>query len=250
MAEHPPSLTSFPAPFDAVVFGATGGIGRAFVEALAGDPAVATVTAVSRRAATWAFPNVVPLEADLLEEASIAAAAEACRVRPPRLVIVAAGVLHAEDLRPEKSLQELDPAKLARVLAINAIGPAVVIKRFAPLLPRAGKSVIAALSARVGSISDNRLGGWYAYRASKAALNQIVRTAAIEVGRRWREACVVGLHPGTVATPLSEPFRGNVAPGKLFTPAQSAAHLLAVIDRLAPVDSGRCFAWDGSVVEP
>lgn len=250
MAVNPPSLESFPPPFDAVVFGASGGIGRAFVDALVADPVVATVTAVSRRPAEWASPRVLPLVADLLDEASIAAAAEACRARAPRLVVVATGVLHGGDLRPEKSLQEVDPAKLARVFAVNATGPALVLKHFAPLLPRTGKSVIAALSARVGSISDNRLGGWYAYRASKAALNQIVRTAAIETARRWREACIVGLHPGTVATPLSGPFRGNVAPGKLFEPAQSAGHLLAVIDRLGPADSGRCFAWDGSIVDP
>ncbi len=250
MTTDAPSLTSFPRPFDAVVFGASGGVGRAFVEALAADPAVATVTAVSRRPASWASPRVVPLLADLLDEASIAAAAEACRARAPRLVIVATGILHGSDLRPEKALQEIDPARLARVFAINATGPALVLKHFAPLLPGKGKAVIAALSARVGSISDNRLGGWYAYRASKAALNQFVRTTAIEVGRRWREACIVGLHPGTVATQLSEPFRGNVPPGRLFTPSQSAGELLAVIDRLGPADSGRCFAWDGSIVDP
>ena len=250
MAAGSASLASFPSPFDAVVFGASGGIGRALVEALAGDPAVATVTAVSRRPTDWASPRVAPFVADLLDEASIAATAEACRACPPRLVIVATGVLHGEDLRPEKSLRELDPARLARVFAINATGPALVLKHFAPLLPRTGKAVIAALSARVGSISDNRLGGWYAYRASKAALNQLLRTASIEVARRQREACIVGLHPGTVATCLSEPFRGNVAPGKLFEPAESAGHLLAVMDRLEPKDSGRCFAWDGSIVDP
>ena len=119
-----------------------------------------------------------------------------------------------------------------------------------PLLPRTGKSVIAALSARVGSISDNRLGGWYAYRASKAALNQVLRTASVEVARRWREAVIVGLHPGTVATGLSEPFRGNVRPEQLFTAEYSAGRLLAVIDGLGAGDSGGCFAWDGSAVPP
>jgi NAD(P)-dependent dehydrogenase (short-subunit alcohol dehydrogenase family) len=251
VAHDTPRLASFPAPFDAVVFGAAGGLGRAFVEALAADPAVGSVTAVSRRTLACASPKVVPLMADLLDEASIAAAAVACRARAPRLVVVATGILHEPaGLRPEKTLQELDPATLALVMAVNATGPALVVKHFAPLLPRTGKSVIAALSARVGSISDNRLGGWYAYRASKAALNQLLRTASIEVARRWREACVVGLHPGTVATALSEPFRGNVPPGKLFSPALSAGHLLAVIDRLSPADTGRCFAWDGAVVDP
>jgi NAD(P)-dependent dehydrogenase (short-subunit alcohol dehydrogenase family) len=115
-------------------------------------------------------------------------------------------------------------------------------------LPRQGKSVIALMSARVGSISDNRLGGWYAYRASKAALNQVVRTASIEIARRWREAVIVGLHPGTVETPLSAPFSGNVSPEKLFTPAFAAGRLLAVIDALGAKDSGKCFAWDGSEI--
>ena len=139
-------------------------------------------------------------------------------------------------------------SRLARIFAVNTIGPALVLKHFAPLLPRTGRSVIALLSARVGSISDNRLGGWYGYRASKAALNQLVRTASIEVARSRRDAVIVGLHPGTVETPLSAPFRGNVSPGKLFTPRVSAAHLLTAIEGLTPADSGKCFAWDGSEV--
>lgn len=232
----------------AVVIGASGGIGGALTEALAAREDVATVTALSRRPGATCAPPVVAGHIDLLDEASVSRAAESCREPAPRLVICAAGILHDAALQPEKSLRDLDPSRLAQVFAVNTIGPALVLKHFAPLLPRTGRSVIALLSARVGSISDNRLGGWYGYRASKAALNQLVRTASIEVARSRRDAIIVGLHPGTVDTPLSAPFRGNVAPGKLFTPRVSAAHLLAVIAGLAPADSGRCFAWDGSEV--
>jgi len=243
------ALASFPAPFAAVVIGASGGLGRAFVEQLALDPAVSEVLALARQAGEWASPKVSAGQIDLLSEESIAAAAEHCRSTSPRLVIMATGVLHeGMRLKPEKALADLDAAALTRVLAVNAIGPALVLKHFVPLLPRTGKSVIAALSARVGSISDNRLGGWYAYRASKAALNQVLRTASIEVARRWREAVIVGLHPGTVATGLSAPFRGNVRPEQLFTAEYSAGRLLAVIDGLGAGDSGGCFAWDGSAV--
>jgi len=237
-------------PLHAVVIGSTGGIGRALVDALAAREGIASVTALSRRPPEASSPKVTVGRIDLLDEASVAQAATACRDRAPRLVICAAGVLHDDDLQPEKSLRDLDPARLARVFAVNAIGPAMVLKHFPPLLPHQGRSVIALLSARVGSISDNRLGGWYGYRASKAALNQLVRTASIELARARREALVVGLHPGTVDTGLSAPFSGNVAPGKLFTPAFAAARLLEVIDGLSPGDSGRCFAWDGSEVPP
>ena len=234
----------------AVVVGASGGIGGALVEALAARADVASVLALSRKPAAFASTKVQGAAIDLLDEASIAAAAERCNTQPPRLVLCAAGILHDAGLQPEKKLGDLDPAQFARVLAINTIGPAMVIKHFAPLLPRQGRSVIGLLSARVGSISDNRLGGWYAYRASKAALNQVVRTAAVELARRWREAIIVGLHPGTVETRLSAPFRGNVSPEKLFAPERSAAHLLSVVDRLQVADSGKCFAWDGSEVPP
>ena len=134
------------------------------------------------------------------------------------------------------------------VFAVNTIGPALVAKHFVPLMPRQGRSVFAALSARVGSIEDNRLGGWYSYRASKAALNQILRTLAIEVARTRPEAIVVGLHPGTVTSSLSAPFRSAESKPAPFTPEASAVHLLHVLERLSPRDSGRVFAWDAQPI--
>ena len=191
--------------------------------------------------------RLVPGRLDLLDEGSIeTAAAQAAGLGSVRLVLVATGMLHADGLRPEKRWDALDAQALAHAFAVNSIGPALVAKHFLPLLPRAGRSVFAALSARVGSIEDNRSGGWYAYRASKAALNMLIRTLAVELARRAPEAVCVGLHPGTVDTALSRPFQGNVAPHKLFTPAQAAGHLLQVVEGLQPADSGGLFAWDGA----
>ncbi len=230
----------------AVVIGAGGGIGAALVEQLAADSRYAGVLAVARSPLASAFaPGVVPVRADLTDEASIAAAAaQAASLGSIRLVIVATGLLHDASLAPEKSWQVLDADAMARSFAINSIGPALVAKHFLPRLPRSGRAVFAALSARVGSIGDNRLGGWYSYRASKAALNMLLRTLSIELARRAPEAVCVGLHPGTVDTALSQPF-GSRLSGRLFTPAESARHLLQVVDRLEPSDSGRVLAWDG-----
>jgi NAD(P)-dependent dehydrogenase (short-subunit alcohol dehydrogenase family) len=229
----------------AVVIGASGGIGRALVDALAADHADRPLFALSRSGRSFPAP-IHSGRIDLADEASIAEAAEAAaRVAPPGLVIVASGLLHQAGLTPEKTFRSIDPAAMATVFAVNTIGPALVAKHFLPVMPRAGRSVFAVLSARVGSIEDNRLGGWYSYRASKAALNQILRTLAIEVRRTHPEAIIAGLHPGTVTTPLSRPFRPDTnAPG-LFTPEASASHLLAVLARLEPADSGGVFAWDG-----
>ncbi len=223
----------------AVVIGASGGIGAAFEAALIEEGVFDTVHGFARsRSGTQHL--------DLLDEASIAAAAaHVASGPPPTLVIVATGLLHADGRGPEKALRELDPAWLAQVYAVNTIGPALVAKHFLPLMPRTGRTVFAALSARVGSISDNRLGGWHGYRASKAALNMMVRNLAIEERRRNDRTVVVALHPGTVSTALSSPFQGNVPAARLFNPERAALQLLDVIEGLKPVDSGNLFDFEG-----
>jgi len=224
----------------AVVVGARGGIGAALVTALAEEG-----VAVRGFARSFAGADRI----DLLDEDSIAAAAASLSA-PPDLVFVATGLLHDGDRGPEKSMAALDPAWLARQYAVNAIGPALVAKYFLPRMPKTGRCVFAALSARVGSISDNRLGGWYGYRAAKAALNQLIRTIAVEERRRNDRSIVVGLHPGTVATALSKPFQAGVRADQLFMPDRAAVQLLDVIDGLKAPDSGKLFGWDGAEIAP
>jgi NAD(P)-dependent dehydrogenase (short-subunit alcohol dehydrogenase family) len=245
------ALSSFGEDLEVAVIGASGGIGVALTAALAADPSVARVFACSRRQPAAAGVKVHWQPVDIEQEASIAAAARrlSAEAGTLHLVIIATGVLHAgAALQPEKSWATLDAAQLERAFRINSIGPALVAKHFLPLLSRNRRSALAALSARVGSIGDNRLGGWYGYRASKAALNMLVRTAAIELARRNPQALCVALHPGTVDTGLSKPFQRNVSDEKLFAPEFAAARLLSVLDALAPGDSGRVFAWDGSEI--
>lgn len=227
-------LATFQPGLHAVVIGASGGIGAAFAALLDADPAVSRVTGLSRANGF-----------DLTDPASIAAAATALPA-PPDLVIVATGLLHADGIAPERELRALSAAAFARAFAVNATGPALVAQAFLPLLPKGRKTVFAALSARVGSIGDNRLGGWHAYRASKAALNQILRTVAIEQARKNPGSIVIGLHPGTVDTGLSQPFQRGVR--TLFTPAESAVHLLSVIDGATPAQTGMLFDWQGAAI--
>ena len=233
---HEDGEDGFPSGFKTIVIGASGGIGSAFVAALRADAQCGGVTALSRSST----PRV-----DLLDEATLAAAAaDLAPGGPYHLIVTAVGILQNEALQPEKSLRALDPGQMAASYAINAIGPALVIKHFAPLLPKAGRSVIATLSARVGSIADNRLGGWYSYRAAKAALNQLIHSAAIEVARTRPDAILLALHPGTVHTRLSRPFK---ATHEVFTPVDAVERLLEVIES-AKV-SGRFLAYDGREIE-
>jgi NAD(P)-dependent dehydrogenase (short-subunit alcohol dehydrogenase family) len=149
---------------------------------------------------------------------------------------------------PEKRLADVRPDALAASFAVNALGPLLVAKHFEPLIARREPVVFASLSARVGSIGDNRLGGWYAYRAAKAAQNMFTKTLAIEWARSRRNVVCVALHPGTTDTGLSRPFQSGVAPEKLFAPERTVRQLLDVIDQLTPADSGRFVAWDGSSI--
>lgn len=211
----------------ALIIGASGGIGGALASALEarGD----TVTRLSRSA------NGL----DVTDEASVAAVLGALG-GPFDRIIVASGILGT----PEKALSALTAEEMARVFAANAIGPALVLKHAARLIPRDRTCCVAVLTARVGSIGDNQMGGWYSYRAAKAAANQIVHTAAIEIGRKRREAIVVALHPGTVATPFTEGYPAH----KKVEASEAAENLLRVMDGLTPADTGGFFDWAGKVV--
>ena len=233
-----------------MIFGATGGLGAALTRALCADPQCAVLYAGSRRPdIDVQDPKVRPFRFSLEDEESIAAAvAAALHEGPLHLILVATGLLHAGQLQPEKSWRAISAANLQDAYLVNAAGPALIAKHALAALATKTRSVFGVLSARVGSISDNRLGGWHAYRASKAALNMLIRNFAIELAVRNPRAICVALHPGTVDTALSAPFQANVKPGSLFTPQQSAAHLLRVIDDLDVTRSGTLIAWDGSTI--
>lgn len=229
-------MNSLPEGFQALVLGASGALGQAFVSALHADPRCGGVAGLSR----GTQPAVL-----LDDEASIAAAAAWLRARGPlHLVIDATGALTLDGRGPEKRLDELDAAHLARAMAVNAIGPALLLKHLAPVLANGERVVWGKLSARVGSIEDNRKGGWYGYRAAKAALNQLVRTASIELARSHPQALCVAVHPGTVETGLSAPFSRNGL--TVRPPDEAAARLLGVLSGLTPERSGRLVDHGGS----
>ncbi|MCK8683019.1 SDR family oxidoreductase [Pseudomonas umsongensis] len=218
--------------YRALVIGANGALGSAFCELLNEDPKCSVVRELGR--------NSVP-GLDLEKPESIARSAAALSEEAPyQLIVHAAGLLHRDEIKPEKSYSAIEADALLAVFQVNALGPALVLRHFLPLLDPRG--AMAVLSAKVGSIGDNRLGGWYAYRASKAALNMLIKTAAIELARTRPHARLLSLHPGTVISVLSQPFRGASA----ARPATIAAHeLLSLIDRLGPADSGNFFAYNG-----
>lgn len=226
----------------AIIIGSMGGIGAALADVLERSDEGTRVIRLHRAS----NPHV-----DLADENSIAQAAAAISSLGYEIstVLVATGLLHADGRGPEKSMKELDAAWMIRNFQINAVGPALVAKHFLPIMAQQGPVYFAALSARVGSISDNRLGGWHSYRASKAALNMLIRNIAIEWQWKNPQSIVVGLHPGTVETALSAPFKGNPAHER-FTPEKSAQDMLSVLHRLSPQESGQIFAYDGSIITP
>lgn len=229
----------------AMVIGSSGAIGGALALELASRGFC--VTSLSRSPTMESGEQHI----DITSAASVEeAAARLIDLAPFALILVATGLLHDARIAPEKALRDVNQASLTRLFAVNAIGPALIAKHFVPLLPKQGRCHFAVLSARVGSISDNRLGGWYGYRASKAALNMIVKTLSIELARTHPEAICVSLHPGTVDSPLSGPFQKSISAERLFSPAVAAEALLKILDQLTPAQSGRCFAWDGVEVGP
>lgn len=234
-----------------VVIGSSGALGSAFTQTLSQTYPDSIIHAFSRKVNSINSENIRNHFIDYSNEESIAKAAHISAMELPLdIVIVATGILHDNSIMPEKSLKELSAEKFHHLFTINTIVPALLAKYFLPKLNRNQLSIFAALSARIGSISDNNLGGWYAYRASKAALNMIIKNAAIETTRVNPNAIIVGLHPGTVDSSLSKPFQNHIPDNQLFSPEYSVQKLLHVIDNLSANQSGKCFAWDGSEVLP
>lgn len=244
---------------NALIMGASSGIGYAMAERLAADPGIETLVLCSRRALSSpplrslqsqraaAGRECLLLDADITDESSLSVLTERLKkeLQVIDLIINTAGLLHSKDVAPEKALEHMSLPSMQQVFAVNAFGPILLAQALMPWLKARRPVVYASLSARVGSIADNRLGGWYSYRASKAAQNQLLKTLAIELARRNPEAIVLALHPGTTDTGLSRPFQTNVAQEKLFTPAFVAEHLLQQIAQATIEDTGSFIAWDG-----
>jgi NAD(P)-dependent dehydrogenase (short-subunit alcohol dehydrogenase family) len=233
-----------------VVIGASGSLGSEFVRQLSEEEKVTSIFAFSRSKTDFNNNKVESHFIDIEDEESIQLAAnKAGKDQKIDMVIVATGMLHDKDTNPEKSLKDLSKDKFHKLFSINTIAPAIIAKHFLPKLNKETKSIFACLSARVGSISDNHLGGWYSYRASKSALNMALKNASIEINRSNKNAIIIGLHPGTVDSQLSKPFQSNVTKEKLFTAQYSAQKMLEVISSLSTADSGNLIDFNGIKID-
>ncbi|SHF00907.1 NAD(P)-dependent dehydrogenase, short-chain alcohol dehydrogenase family [Modicisalibacter ilicicola DSM 19980] len=243
-------LNQLPEGFTALVLGASGGIGHALLEALLASPRPGRIVAVSRRKIARDDPRLESLTLDVTTGEGLETLAVHLQDMPLHLVFNAVGMLHDDDagIAPEKRLEDLDFASLERLFHVNAATPAMLLKTLRHALKGKHPVIFASLSARVGSIDDNGLGGWYAYRASKAAHNMLLKTAAVELRRLNRHAIVLCLHPGTTDTALSQPFQARVPEGKLFTADFVAERLLEVMSQRTPDDSGSFWDWAGDPV--
>lgn len=240
-----------------LIVGASQGIGLGFVRSLLQQNNIQQIFATYRNGDTaQELFNLADrygdrlkcLQVDITQEAQIAAAVKQIQesIGQLHLVVYCVGVLHEGDLAPEKSLRQINADNLIYSFQVNSIGAVLLAKHLMPLFKKTEKSIFASISAKVGSIGDNRLGGWYGYRASKAALNMFLKTTAIEYSRRCPKTIVVALHPGTTDTRLSQPFQKNVPEGKLFPVTKTVDLLSQVISNLEQKDSGEFFSWDGT----
>ncbi len=229
-----------------MIFGVSGAIGRAWADCYAAQPSV-EIHACARQSIS--LPASMHLHINTLQhESDVITLAESFEAKTFDRLIIATGLLHHTHLNPEKSMTAINTAAMDEVFWVNTYLPSLILKHFLPKIKT--DATCAVLSARVGSISDNRLGGWYAYRASKAALNMMIRSLSIEWQRMHPHACIVGLHPGTVDSGLSKPFQSRLKPDQLFTPQQSVEYMHQVLESLMPSQSDRIWAYDGQEIPP
>ncbi|MBI59932.1 hypothetical protein CL657_01785 [bacterium] len=231
------------------IFGSHGAIGNAFVEHFLTLP-IQSLYTFSRHPCSILDPRLNHFILDITDEGSIHSLATSFdSALKFDLILITTGLLHNSAISPEKTIRSLSQNTLRTYFDVNTIAPMLIAKSFIPFLSQSTPSIMAMLSARVGSITDNSLGGWYGYRASKAALNMMIKTVSIELRYTNKQAIVVGLHPGTVASNLSEPFTKNYSKNPIFTPNESVSHLTKVLSELSVDSSGNCFAWDGSQID-
>lgn len=242
---------------NALIIGATQGIGLGFVKKCLENPSISTLFATYRHPDTATElltlshqhgDRLICLPMDITDEAQIQEAIGQIQQHTDSLhfVINCVGLLHDSTLQPEKGLRQINSENLMRYFQVNSIGPVLLAKHLLPLFQHNQRSIFATISAKVGSIGDNKLGGWYGYRASKAALNMLMRTVAIEYPRKGAKAIVITLHPGTTDTQLSKPFQRNVPPEKLFSIEKTVSQLWTVLENLEQTDTGEFFSWDGT----
>jgi len=232
------------------VIGSSGAIGKAFLNIYIRDKEISNIYSISRAQVKEDDERVTHINIDITDEISVRNAASLIEDRSLDRVIVATGILHTESFGPEKSIKDINVENFMKIFLVNTFGPALIGKYFIPLMTNSQKSILAFLSAKVGSISDNKLGGWYSYRASKSALNQIIKNFSIEAKRTNPKGIIIGLQPGTVKSRLSEPFQKNVKKSNLFSADDSANKLMKVIEDIAQEDSGQMFSWNGEVIQP
>ena len=232
------------------IIGSSGAIGRAFLDAYIADKDISNIYSISRTEVKSNDKRIIHINIDVTDEVSVKAAASKIEENRLDRLIVATGVLHTKSFGPEKSIKDIKIENFVKIFSVNTFGPALIGKYFLPLMTKDQKSIVAFLSARVGSISENKLGGWYAYRASKSALNQIIKNFSIEAKRTNSSGIIIGLQPGTVKSKLSEPFQKNVKKGKLFLPEDSVDSLIKVIENVMQNDSGKIFDWEGEEIVP
>ena len=232
------------------IIGSSGAIGRAFLDAYIADKNISNIYSISRTEVKSNDKRIIHINIDVTDEVSVKAAASKIEENRLDRLIVATGVLHTKSFGPEKSIKDIKIENFVKIFSVNTFGPALIGKYFLPLMTKDQKSIVAFLSARVGSISENKLGGWYAYRASKSALNQIIKNFSIEAKRTNSSGIIIGLQPGTVKSKLSEPFQKNVKKEKLFLPEDSVDSLIKVIENVMQNDSGKIFDWEGEEIAP
>ena len=234
-----------------VVIGSSGAIGNAFIKRFSILFKQASIFGFSSNQFSQSSQNIMYNYINYKNENSIKKAALiASKKSTIDILIIATGILHYGEIMPEKSLRNLSFKKFHLLFEVNTILPALIMKHFIPRLNKKSKSILAILSARVGSIADNKMGGWYSYRASKAALNMVIKNAAIETSRNNKNAIIVGLHPGTVISQLSKAFQSNVPEEKLFTSDYSVKKMLEILKKLTSEHTGQFFSWDGKKIIP